>query len=79
VKGRSETANSCERSAASLKRCSRRQLRELEQRRLLIRRVHNEVPPHVEYELTALGQSLAKAISALDDWVIRNYQRTVGS
>jgi len=54
-------------------------LRELEQRRLLIRRVHNEVPPHVEYELTALGQSLAKAITALDDWVIRNYQRTVGS
>ena len=53
-------------------------LRELEQRRLLIRRVHNEVPPHVEYELTALGQSLARAISALDDWVIRNYQRTVG-
>jgi DNA-binding HxlR family transcriptional regulator len=40
--------------------------------------VHNEVPPHVEYELTALGQSLAKAITALDDWVIRNYQRTVG-
>ena len=52
-------------------------LRELEQRRLLIRRVHNKVPPHVEYELTALGQSLAKAISSLDDWVIRNYQRTV--
>jgi DNA-binding HxlR family transcriptional regulator len=53
-------------------------LRELEQRRLLIRRVHTEVPPHVEYELTALGQSLAKAISPLDDWVIRNYERTVG-
>jgi DNA-binding HxlR family transcriptional regulator len=53
-------------------------LRELERRRLLIRRVHKEVPPHVEYELTALGQSLAKAISALDDWVVRNYQRTVG-
>lgn len=53
-------------------------LRELEQRRLLIRRVHTEVPPHVEYELTGLGQSLAKAISALDDWVIRNYQRTIG-
>ena len=52
-------------------------LRELEHRRLLIRRVHKEVPPHVEYELTALGRSLAKAISALDDWVVRNYQRTI--
>ena len=52
-------------------------LRELEQRRLVTRRARTAVPPHVEYELTALGQSLAKAISALDDWVIRNYQRTV--
>jgi DNA-binding HxlR family transcriptional regulator len=52
-------------------------LRELEQRRLVTRRVRTAVPPHVEYELTALGQSLAQAISALDDWVIRNYQRTV--
>lgn len=52
-------------------------LRELEQRRLVTRRVRAAVPPHVEYELTPLGQSLAKAISALDDWVIRNYQRTV--
>jgi DNA-binding HxlR family transcriptional regulator len=54
-------------------------LRELEQRRLLTRRVRTAVPPHVEYELTSLGQSLAKAISTLDDWVIRNYQRTIGS
>jgi DNA-binding HxlR family transcriptional regulator len=52
-------------------------LRELEQRRLIIRRVHKEVPPHVEYKLSALGQSLAEAIAALDDWVVRNYHRTV--
>lgn len=52
-------------------------LRQLEQRRLIVRRVHNEVPPHVEYELSALGKSLAKAIGELDSWVVRNYHRTV--
>lgn len=51
-------------------------LRKLERRRLLIRRVHKEVPPHVEYELSPLGHSLAEAISVLDDWVVRNYHRT---
>lgn len=52
-------------------------LRTLEQRRLVIRRVHKDVPPHVEYELSPLGHSLSKAVSQLDEWVIRNYHRTM--
>jgi DNA-binding HxlR family transcriptional regulator len=52
-------------------------LRRLEQRRLIIRRVHKEVPPHVEYELSPLGRSLAKTIATLDEWVVRNYHRTL--
>src|SRR2546425_297390 len=40
---------------------------------LITRLDHHEVPPRVEYSLTPLGSSLAKAIAGLDDWVIRHY------
>ena len=48
-------------------------LRDLERHGLIGRRDYAEVPPRVEYALTPLGESLAKTIVALDDWVIRNY------
>ena len=48
-------------------------LRDLERHGLIARRDYAEVPPRVEYALTPLGESLAKTIVALDDWVIRNY------
>jgi DNA-binding HxlR family transcriptional regulator len=48
-------------------------LRGLEHSGLVQRRDYREVPPRVEYSLTPLGSSLALAITALDDWVIRNY------
>ena len=48
-------------------------LRDLEGHGLIARRDYAEVPPRVEYALTPLGDSLAKTIVALDDWVIRNY------
>jgi DNA-binding HxlR family transcriptional regulator len=48
-------------------------LRDLERHRLIARRDYAEVPPRVEYALTPLGDSLAKTIGALDDWVIRHY------
>jgi len=48
-------------------------LRELEGHGLIARRDFGEVPPRVEYALTPLGDSLAKTITALDDWVIRHY------
>ena len=51
-------------------------LSELEERRLVVRRDFGEVPPRVEYELTALGRSLARVINVLDQWVVDNYHQT---
>ncbi|MFC3158726.1 winged helix-turn-helix transcriptional regulator [Chryseobacterium arachidis] len=44
------------------------QLREMEEDQLLIRIVHPEVPPKVEYKLTDLGKSLETVFLALDNW-----------
>lgn len=43
-------------------------LRNLERDGLVVRTVYAEIPPRVEYRLTALGQSLLGPISALWDW-----------
>lgn len=45
-------------------------LRTLERDGLVTRTVYPTVPPHVEYELTALGQSLLSPVSALAAWAI---------
>jgi DNA-binding HxlR family transcriptional regulator len=44
------------------------QLRELEGDGLVARTVYPEVPPKVEYRLTAYGQTLAPVIHALKAW-----------
>jgi DNA-binding HxlR family transcriptional regulator len=44
------------------------QLRELEADGLLIRTVYPEVPPRVEYSLSARGRSLEPVIMALKNW-----------
>ena len=45
-----------------------KQLRELEAVGLVKRLVYAEVPPRVEYELTAAGQSLAPVLHILKQW-----------
>lgn len=47
------------------------QLRELVADGLALRVVQNAVPPHVEYSLTSLGESLNKALGPLADWGAR--------
>jgi DNA-binding HxlR family transcriptional regulator len=44
------------------------QLRELEQDEIILRKVHPEVPPKVEYSLTLLGQSIIPVVDLLHDW-----------
>lgn len=47
-------------------------LRRLERDGLVARRAYPEVPPRVEYSLTALGASLSGPITTLDRWVEGN-------
>ena len=49
-------------------------LKRLEEYNLVSRRDYGEVPPRVDYRLTPLGQSLARVIGTLDNWVIENYK-----
>ncbi len=45
-------------------------LREMENDKLLKRKVYAQVPPKVEYSLTELGSSLSPIIESLRDWGI---------
>jgi DNA-binding HxlR family transcriptional regulator len=44
------------------------QLRELELDGLIVRKVYAEVPPKVEYSLSALGETLEPVLLALKTW-----------
>ncbi|WP_269716216.1 winged helix-turn-helix transcriptional regulator [Caulobacter sp. NIBR2454] len=56
------------RLGAITQRMLTKQLRELEQAGLIIRTVYAEVPPRVEYSLSARGRSLEPVIIALKAW-----------
>ena len=45
-----------------------KQLRQLENFRLIHREVYNQVPPKVEYSLTDLGKKLYPTINELTEW-----------
>ncbi|MDB5372144.1 MAG: putative transcriptional regulator [Belnapia sp.] len=47
------------------------QLRQLERDGIVSRIVHHQVPPKVEYGLTAWGQSLCPALDSLLRWAER--------
>ena len=65
-----------------LPNCSARmltlQLRELEADGLVKRTVYAEVPPRVDYELTAFGRSLEPVLRGLREWGER-YQKRLAS
>jgi DNA-binding HxlR family transcriptional regulator len=48
------------------------QLKELEEDGLLTRQQFNEIPPRVEYELTALGKSLSPVLNEMEKWGMEN-------
>jgi DNA-binding HxlR family transcriptional regulator len=45
-------------------------LRQLERDGLVLRTHHPEVPPRVEYEITALGRSLAPVFATIAEWSV---------
>ena len=45
-----------------------RSLRDLEKAGLIRRIQHSEVPPHVEYSLTAFSRKLGSALLDIKDW-----------
>ena len=44
------------------------QLRDMEEKKLVIRKVYAEVPPRVEYTLTETGYSLKPILEAMSAW-----------
>jgi DNA-binding HxlR family transcriptional regulator len=52
-------------------------LRSLEGHGLVKRQAFQVVPPHVEYELTSLGQSLGKALKFLDQWFVDHLDEVI--
>ncbi|WP_308122824.1 winged helix-turn-helix transcriptional regulator [Microbacterium marinilacus] len=48
-------------------------VRQLERDGLVTRTVHAEVPPRVEYRLTAVGETLIEPSLALAQWAIEHY------
>src|SRR3954451_5329529 len=50
-------------------------LRSMERDGLLVRRVHAEVPPRVEYALSPLGATMAPPLRALGSWSLTHGKR----
>jgi DNA-binding HxlR family transcriptional regulator len=53
------------------------QLRKLEEHKVVKRTVYAEVPPRVEYELTAIGYELKPVIKHLEEWG-QKHKETIG-
>mgnify|MGYP000327155316 CR=1 FL=1 len=54
-------------------------LRALERDGLLTRTIYAEVPPHTEYELTALGRDLIEPLAALRGWAETHIETIVAA
>jgi len=51
------------------------QLRELEEDKIIERTIYAEIPPRVEYKVTAYGLSLMPVIDTLQDWGLKDLKR----
>ncbi len=54
------------------------QLRDLESKGIVSRRIYQEVPPRVEYSLTSLGEALRPALRELVRWANLRRQHPEG-
>src|SRR5580658_7601332 len=45
----------------------------------VIRTVYDEVPPHVDYRLTPLGEEVARQVTSLADWIEMNLSRILSA
>ncbi|MFL0268999.1 winged helix-turn-helix transcriptional regulator [Candidatus Clostridium radicumherbarum] len=45
-----------------------KQLRELESKEIITRKIYNEIPPKVEYSLTKVGQAFIPIIVEIGEW-----------
>lgn len=52
-------------------------LRSMEDDGIITRTVYSEVPPHVEYALSDLGESMRPILTAMQEWGT-NYKETLG-
>ena len=51
-------------------------LRSLEEDGIITRTVYPEVPPHVEYALSELGETMRPILNAMQEWG-ENYKKTI--
>ncbi|MCR5596102.1 MAG: helix-turn-helix transcriptional regulator [Lachnospiraceae bacterium] len=51
-------------------------LRSMEEDGIIVRTVYPEVPPHVEYSLSEMGESMRPILMAMQDWG-NNYKETL--
>lgn len=54
-----------------------RTLKEMEEDGLVLRRDYAEIPPRVDYRLTALGRSLRPVLDAMEQWALTRPGRRV--
>lgn len=52
-------------------------LRSMEDDGIITKTVYPEVPPHVEYALSDLGESMRPILTAMQEWG-KNYKETLG-
>jgi DNA-binding HxlR family transcriptional regulator len=52
-------------------------LRDLERDGVLTRTAYDEMPPRVEYELTALGRTLREPLTALGLWAVQHIEEVL--
>ncbi|WP_109355643.1 helix-turn-helix domain-containing protein [Sphingorhabdus sp. EL138] len=67
--------NELKRNLGISQRMLSRTLRELERDGLVNRTYHPTIPPKVEYNLTAMGESFCEPVNALGHWALKNLSR----